>query len=662
MTSDDEHGRGRGSTIVAFAGFGLAVGEITVGLIGALVLGLSFASVRDSFVLTNSVIGLSCAIAGVLISWQRPRNPVGWLLLLAGIFQAGSAAAAPFQAPGVQLGVPEPVLRASGTIAAYSWPWSIALCLPLALLLFPDGHLPGLWRRVVAGVLVAETVLFAAEVGGDPAAFPGQPLRWLVIPNYAGLSWLWTISELVNGVVYLACLASLVVRYWRGEERLRRQLLWLALALFVMLVMFAVWVPAVESGPLVLILLVIPLVPAAITIAVLRYQLLDIRLVVSRALLYALLTIGVVSSYLGLVAVADLVLRREIGLGTSVLATLVIALGFNPVRVRLQRVVDHAFYGDRADPVRAVSRLGERLGSSPQADPADGLAVVRDALRLPYAALLTNGVERAAHGTPPELLETVPLDYRGERVGELVVGVRSGQRRLSVADCRVLELLAAPLAVAVHATALSEAVARSRESIVAAREEERRRLRRDLHDGLGPVLTGVAFQADAARNLIRADPVRADALLGELRGRTAEAIEDIRRLVYELRPPSLDELGLVAALRRQAEQLGSNGTKVSVVAPLELPALPAAVEVAAYRIAVEALTNAVRHAGASNVELRMVVNGALEIAVTDDGAPTPQWRPGVGLTSMRERAAELRGTLQAGPEARGGRVLARLPL
>jgi two-component system NarL family sensor kinase len=200
-----------------------------------------------------------------------------------------------------------------------------------------------------------------------------------------------------------------------------------------------------------------------------------------------------------------------------VLATLLIALGFNPVRVRLQRFVDRALFGDRADPVRAVARLGARLGSGPQADPVDGLTVVREALRLPYAALLTNGVERAAHGTPPELLETVPLDYRGERVGELVVGVRSGQRRLSAADRRMLELLAVPLALAVHATALSEAVQRSRESIVAAREEERR-LRRDLHDGLGPVLTGVAFQADAARNLIRADPARADALLGELRG------------------------------------------------------------------------------------------------------------------------------------------------
>jgi signal transduction histidine kinase len=661
MTSGDEHGRARWSTIVAFAGFGLAVVEIAAGLIGALVVGLNFAGIRDTFVLTNSVIGLSCAIAGVLISWQRPRNPVGWLLLMAGIFQAGTAAAAPWQAPGVQLDAPKPVLRAIGTIAAYSWPWSIALCLPLALLVFPDGHLQGRWRRVVAGVAVAEGVLFAAEVGGDPAAFPGQPLRWLVIPNYTELSWLWTVSELVNGVVYLACLASLVVRYRRGDERLRRQLLWLALALLVMLLMFLVWVPAVEAGPLVLVLLVIPLVPAAITIAVLRYQLLDIRLVVSRAVLYGLLTAGVVGSYLGLVAVGDMV-RREIGLGSSVLATLVIALGFNPVRVRLQQVVDRALFGDRVDPVRAVSRLGERLGSGPQADPADGLTVVREALRLPYAALRTNGVERAAHGTPPELLETVPLNYRGERVGELVVGVRSGQRRLSAADRRVLELLAAPLALAVHATALSDAVQRSRESIVAAREEERRRLRRDLHDGLGPVLTGVAFQADAARNLIRADPVRADALLHELRGRIAEAIEDIRRLVYELRPPSLDELGLISALRRQAEHLAGFGTNVSVVAPLELPPLPAAIEVAAYRIAVEALTNAVRHAGASHVELRMVVNGALEIAVTDDGPPRPQWRPGVGMTSMRERAAELRGTLEAGPHARGGRVLARLPL
>ncbi|MDQ5856324.1 MAG: histidine kinase [Actinomycetota bacterium] len=342
------------------------------------------------------------------------------------------------------------------------------------------------------------------------------------------------------------------------------------------------WVPSVGPGPLVLILLV----PAAITIAVLRYQLLDIQVVVSRAVLYGLSPAVSSAATWGWSRLPTWCCAGRSVSAAPCWQRWSTRWASTWLRVRLQRLVDRALFGDRTDPVRAVSRLGERLGSNPQADSADGLTVVREALRLPYAALLTNGVERAADGTAPELLETVPLDYRGKRVGELVVGVRSGQRRLSAADRRVLELLAAPLALAVHATALSEAVQRSRESIVAAREEERRRLRCDLHDGLGPVLTGVAFQADAARNLLRVGPVRANALLNELCRRTAEAIEEIRRLVYELRPPSLDELGLVAALRRQAEQLA--GDERECCRPMELPPLPAAIEVAAYWIAVEA--------------------------------------------------------------------------
>jgi signal transduction histidine kinase len=597
--------------------------------------------VRDSFVLTNSVIALSLAVAGGLIAWHRPRNPVGWLLLAAAVFQAGTAAAAPMTATG---DVESPLRPGSGLadlVAIYSWPWSIGLFLPMALLLFPDGTLPSRrwWPLVV--VVAIGGLAFVASAGGE---LPG------------GLS---TVGDILNGASYLAAVAALVVRYRRGDERRRRQLLWLLLALLTMLVMLLIWVPAAdEGGQLVLILLVIPLVPAAITIAVLRHQLLDIRLVLSRAVLYGLLTGLVVAAYLGLVAVADVVLRREAGLGTSVLATLVIAIGFNPVRVRLQRVVDRALYGDRADPVRAVSRLGERLAGS---SPVEALPLVREALRLPYAALRTGGIERGADGTPTDRQETVALNAGGARIGELVVGVRAGQHELGAADRAVLELLAVPLAMAVRATELSESLQSSRGAIVAAREEERRRLRRDLHDGLGPVLTGVTFQADAAGNLLRSDPDRAAELLAGLRRRTAEAIDDIRRLVNDLRPPALDELGLVDALRRQAEEI-SGPVRVAVDAPAALPPLPAAVEVAAYRIALEGLTNAVRHAGASHVDLRIEMNGALQVSVSDDGGNRAGWRPGVGLTSMRERAAELGGDVQVGPEPGGGRVVARLPL
>jgi two-component system, NarL family, sensor kinase len=225
--------------------------------------------------------------------------------------------------------------------------------------------------------------------------------------------------------------------------------------------------------------------------------------------------------------------------------------------------------------------------------------------------------------------------------------------------------------VAVHATRLSAELQSSREKLVSAREEERRRIRRDLHDGLGPTLTGVAFSADAAANLITsdaalsADTSRAVELLARLRADTRSAIADVRRLVDDLRPPALDELGLLGALQQRADQMSirADGTAIRVVISASgLPTLPAALEVAAYRIATEALTNVVRHARATCAVLTLRCGTELEIDITDDGPPTDAWRPGVGLQAMQERAAELGGTFQAGPTPTGGQVQAHFPL
>jgi signal transduction histidine kinase len=273
------------------------------------------------------------------------------------------------------------------------------------------------------------------------------------------------------------------------------------------------------------------------------------------------------------------------------------------------------------------------------------------------------------------LLHRTGLSYDGARIGELAVGLRSGQRRLSPPDIAVLELLAGPLAVALHATALSAALQESRLSIVAAREEERRRLRRDLHDGLGPALTGIAFKADAARNTLQAEPEHASELLSELRADATAAISDIRRLVYDLRPPALDDLGLIGSVRQQSARLAQRpdggSVPVQISAPESLPPLPAAVEVAAYRIITEAMTNAARHSGATRIDVRLMLADGLCIEVRDDGGAGDgtagvagaRWQPGFGLISMRERAAELGGSCQAGPgPGGGGRVTARLPL
>jgi two-component system, NarL family, sensor kinase len=220
--------------------------------------------------------------------------------------------------------------------------------------------------------------------------------------------------------------------------------------------------------------------------------------------------------------------------------------------------------------------------------------------------------------------------------------------------------------VALHAVLLSQELQRSRERLVAAREEERRRLRRDLHDGLGPILTAVTLKADAARSVLAAAPDRADGLLAELRGDAKQAIGDLRRIIYDLRPAPLDELGLLGALGEQVDRFGRQGLSVTLQTPPALPALPAAVEVAAYRIVTEALTNIARHAHASRATVVVSVEDGFCLDVQDDGtANTPNghgWQPGVGLVSMAERVAEVGGTLQAGPTSTGGRVHAMLPL
>ncbi|MGH9258626.1 MAG: sensor histidine kinase, partial [Acidimicrobiales bacterium] len=250
---------------------------------------------------------------------------------------------------------------------------------------------------------------------------------------------------------------------------------------------------------------------------------------------------------------------------------------------------------------------------------------------------------------------------------QLTVGPRAPGEALAGADRRLLEDLAGQVGVAVHAVRLTADLQRSRQRLVSAREEERRRLRRNLHDGLGSALAGLALQAGTARAVLGTDPTTADAQLAKLEGGIQALLADIRRLVYDLRPPALDELGLVAAIRQQAATFATAPDaplQVRVDAADDLPPLPAAVEVAAYRIATEAITNVSRHAGARTCTIRLVLDGTLELEVRDDGAGLPAgYRAGIGLASMRERAAELGGscTIQPGPVG-GTRVLARFPV
>ena len=291
------------------------------------------------------------------------------------------------------------------------------------------------------------------------------------------------------------------------------------------------------------------------------------------------------------------------------------------------------------------------------------------ALRVPYAAIEfvigEDTVVAAEHGCMASAPTRFPMAYQGETIGYLAVSRRGPTEDFGVADRRLLADLARQAGVAAHASRVTTALQQARLALITAREEERRRLRRDLHDGLGPTLAGVTLGLHAAQSTVATDPDRTVTLLATLETQVEDAVSDVRRLVYGLRPPALDEFGLCRALQQHAVRIERDTQlSVTVEAPdAGLGDLPAAVEVAAYRIATEAITNVSRHAGARTCRVRLNRDSALLLVVTDDGIGLAAGTPaGVGLTAMRERAAELGGLLSISSSGVGTTVSARLPI
>jgi signal transduction histidine kinase len=413
------------------------------------------------------------------------------------------------------------------------------------------------------------------------------------------------------------------------------------------------------------------LVPVAIGVAVLRYRLYDIDVLLSRAALYGSLSAVVAGVYLAVVGLARGLFGAERSLAVQVLATVLAAAALWPLRDRVQRWVDRMFYGDRGAPYEALTRLGRQVEQAADAGSAlDSVAgAVAGSLRLPYAAVelrVGDGwAPAAAYGQPPPDVVAFPLISQRETVGRLLVGRRAPGEQLGPDDERLLADLARQAGPAAHAVALRKALDASRARRVAAREEERRRLRRDLHDGLGPTLAGLTLGLDTARAAAGGQHELHE-LLGRLKAETQRAVADVRRIVYGLRPPALDALGLAGSLREEVGRLQCQAPMLAV--SLDIPAdglaeLPAAVEVAAYRIVTEALTNVARHARATRCSVRIHLGHCLGVGVRDDGAGLPEgWRAGVGITSMRERVAELGGELLIETAVPHGTVItARLP-
>jgi two-component system, NarL family, sensor kinase len=329
-------------------------------------------------------------------------------------------------------------------------------------------------------------------------------------------------------------------------------------------------------------------------------------------------------------------------------------------------------YGDRDDPYSALSRLDRRLDDAGDSDRVLSAVAedIADALRVPYVALELDPLRRLVEAgsrprwlTDDQDLVEQPLADRGEQIGRLLIAPRAPSEPFSPADRRLIDDLARRVSAAGREIGLRADLQRSREELVLAREEERRRLRRALHDELGPAIAGLGLRTEAARRVVQSDPGEASEALAVVRDSAQNLVSDIRRLAYDLRPPALDDLGLTGALEQHAR--GVEGTVVTVDGSADLGELPAAVEAAAYRIAVEAVTNTLRHAGAGNCTISLAtVNGSLEVRVADDGRGIPaDVRAGVGMTAMRERTAELGGNLRVESAPGGGTtVVASLPI
>jgi len=616
------------------------------------------------------VFTLGTALCGVLVATRRRANACGWLLLgVAVVLSCGAANQSYAQAAA---GRSWPLGEAAAWVA--SW-----LAIPgfaglgFLVLLYPSGRLPSSRWRVVAWAGAAG----AAGLALSNALRPGPLPATTAVDNPLGVSaaggalkLLETAGSLVLIGFVAASLAALALRFRGSTGATREQVKWLlyAAGMAAATLSFA----GVASGVLnelsfYLAVAGLLALPVAVAVAILGHDLLDINAVINRTAVYGVLTLGVGAVYVLVAAGFGTVIGERLPVGLSLMATAIVAVVLVPLRGVLQRVADKAMYGERHDPYRALTGLARQLaGARPPGEVLGGVAeTVARSLRLAHARLDVRRGEAfdeiARHGEAGTG-DGHPFDltHRGELVGRLVVATLPGET-LSRRDTRLLEDLAVHVGGLVHGARLAQDLDRSRAALVTTRADERRRLRRDLHDGLGPGLAGIAFGLGAARNRLRDDPDAADALLERLQAQARGAVGEVRGLVQGLAPVELEEAGLTEAIRAGAARIGfgpPSGCELSVDAG-ELGPMPAAVELAAYRIVMEALANVARHARATRVWVSLRRPGALCLEVADDGDGMPSgFVAGVGVASMRARAAELGGALTIEPRPGGGTTVA----
>jgi len=637
--------------------------------------------------IVSPLTALALAVFGGLVVLRGEPRLYGWLMLATGFLLAVFGFTGPYARYAYETGGP--------FVSAASWiqdPWLVVWMCSFLLLpaLFPDGRpasprwrIPiisaaAVWVLLIVIFMIADRPMSNWFEDFDDALV--NPTGFLPIPAIVyQATWL-----LVSLASFGISLGSLVTRWRLADRELRQQMKTVLIAFGAVLALFTLnlvshvlpisGVDLAVGGVLdVMAAAAFVALAVALGLAVLRYRLYEVDLVINRSIVYGALTLGVIAMYVAVVVGVGAIL--PIGETTlALVATGIAAVAFAPLRDRLQHSVNRRMFGQRDDPYAVLAGMGRLMTET--GTPEETLQTLTEtvvrSLKLPGAAIELEEegtwTTRATYGdVSPDNGVVVPLRHGDEVVGRLVVMSRSRHESLTSKDMALLEDIAHPAGAIAQSVRVSKVLQRSRERLVMAREEERRRIRRDLHDGLGPTLASQTFQLDEILEMIHADPERAVALVEELKRQNQQLMADIRTLVYELRPPTLDELGVAGAIRAQVGQFERSsdlGIEVTTM-PDPLPALPAAVEVAAYRITREAIMNTIRHAAATRCAARLEAGAdTLTISISDDGKGLSRSpRPGVGLISMRERCEELGGTFEARSMGRTGtEIVATLPI
>jgi signal transduction histidine kinase len=588
--------------------------------------------------------------AGLVIVRTRPRNPIGWMLL-------GCATALVTARAGTVAG--QLVLMLDGPMAQWliwtgDWLWVPAYVLPFAVLpaVYPSGWPPSPSWRYLAWIGTAGTVLLTLSVMAT--SFPWPTMLPVSARSVTLLSWgaEVLVAIAITGEV-VATFRSLLRA--RPPERQQRALLMTAVVASGAGVLL---VPADIPIP------VLPLLAVAVAVGVLRYRLLGIEIILRRGLVYTGLTAAVLAVYLTFTGLGAQALGQTPLPGVA--AATVVAVGLAPARERLQRVVDRFIYGRRPDPVHALGHFGDQVAEADETELLQtALQSVAGSVGATGAAVVADdGHVISSIGAAPCPYEIGSLRFGGRNLGTLHLATRyRPPRSPGPAERRLHTALTTQVAVVLRATRLTEELKAEHHRVVSATRAERDRLRRDLHDGLGPSLSGVSLGLQALTDAVRSnDAAVCEALLERIDTEIATAVQDIRRIIDDLHPAALDRLTLTDAVSRHAASL--SGPITVTVTAADVGALPTNVETAAYRIVTEALTNVARHAFARRVHVDFTTRDrVLRLSVTDDGeGGAHTGAPGVGLDSMRRRAEALNGSCTIDSTTGGTTVVVTLPL